>query len=94
MVMSHTLDQLARDLQDATPVTLEPLVECFGTRSHLMATLFLCVPFSQPIPTVGLSALFGVAIITISVAYAFGKPPYIPQRYREPPIESLRSRRA
>jgi hypothetical protein len=86
MGMSHTLDQLARDLQESTPVTLSSLVERFGTRSHLMATLFLCVPFLQPIPTVGLSTLFGVAIITISVAYAFGKPPYIPKRYRERPI--------
>jgi hypothetical protein len=83
MAMSTTLDQLANELQDAKPMTLGSLVERFGTRSHLMATLFLCVPFLQPIPTVGLSTIFGAAIITITVAYALGKPPFIPQRFRE-----------
>jgi len=83
MRMSQLLDDLGKESTANQNVTLQKLLERLGTRSHVIAILFLTIPFVQPIPMLGLSTIFGAAIITISITYMLGKPPWIPLRFRD-----------
>jgi hypothetical protein len=91
--MSSVLARLAQFSASGGKITLQSLVDSLGDRSHVMAILFLAIPFVQPIPMLGLSTIFGAAIITIAATYALGKKPWIPAKFgnRELPHNLLQA---
>ena len=79
--MSFILTRLSREATTEGKMTLQGLVDNLGDRSHIIAILFLTIPFVQPVPMLGLSTIFGAAIITIAGTYALGKKPWIPSKF-------------
>jgi hypothetical protein len=79
--MSSILTRLSRESLAGGRLTIQSLVDNLGDRSHVIAILFLTIPFIQPIPMLGLSTIFGAAIITIAATYALGKKPWIPSKF-------------
>ncbi len=63
--------------------TFQTLMEHIGPRGHMIVSLFLTIPFCQPIPMLGLSTPFGMVIMTIALCYAAGIPPWLPKSYRK-----------
>jgi len=82
MRMSQRFEELTRDAKAQGSISIQQLVDRFGSGGHLIAILLLSVPFVQPIPMLGLSTAFGAIIISIAATYALGKPPYVPARFR------------
>lgn len=69
-------------------VTLRELLEIFGPQGHGFVALFLVLPFLQPIPLVGLSTVFGLAIATVGFLMVLDRPPWLPQRLARVVVES------
>jgi hypothetical protein len=91
--MSSILDRLASASNEGKKITLQSLIDNLGDRGHIIAILFLTIPFVQPVPMLGLSTIFGAAIITIAGTYALGKKAWVPQKVgsRELPQNLLKT---
>jgi hypothetical protein len=63
--------------------TLGALVEEMGARGPMLVILFLALPFCQPIPLLGLSPLFGSAIVITAAHLVFATRLWLPRRARE-----------
>jgi len=86
--MSDRFEQLALEAKTEGTLTIQELIDRLGSGGHLIAILLLSVPFVQPIPMLGLSTAFGAMIITIAMAFALGKPPYVPARFKSREVSS------
>lgn len=64
-------------------LSLQELTEIFGPKGHFLFTLFLILPFLQPIPLPGLSTLIGLAIAMGGAFLALDRPPWLPKRLAE-----------
>jgi hypothetical protein len=62
---------------------LGDLVRIFGADGHYVLTLFLLIPFLQPVPLMGLSGPFGLFIGFISILAYLGYPPFLPKRWSQ-----------
>ncbi len=62
-------------------LTLQEILEVFGVEGHHIITLFLILPFLQPIPLLGLTTPFGISIAIIGVFGYLGKPPWLPKKW-------------
>ena len=62
---------------------LRDILNIFGPDGHYVLTLFLILPFLQPIPLFGLSTPFGLLIAVIAVLAFLGKPAWIPARWAD-----------
>jgi hypothetical protein len=67
-----------RDHALAGDLSFADLLVLVGPKGHAFLTLFLVLPFLQPIPLPLVSTLFGVVIGIIGIFMAFGRPPWIP----------------
>jgi hypothetical protein len=76
---SETLHRL-RERADKGPTTLHDLLECVGPKGHTFLTLFLVLPFMQPIPLPGVSTAFGLVIALVGAFIALGRPPSLPAK--------------
>lgn len=85
--LSVHLDNLeARCLEEN--LTLQNILEIFGTEGHHVLIIFLTIPFLQPIPLPGLSTLFGFLIVVVASLAYLRKPPWIPKKWAEKKIEA------
>lgn len=68
-------------LASGRTVTARVLVERFSVRGHALIAFFLALPFLQPVPLLGLSTPFGMAIAILGMLMAIGRPPWLPKRW-------------
>lgn len=61
-------------------LTVETLIKNFGVRGNAFLCLIFSLPFMLPIPTFGLSALFGIIIGFISIFIILNREPVLPKR--------------
>lgn len=85
--LSHDKDnKISDDLQNLINITeqrslsVEDLIEEFGTRGNAFLTLILASPFMLPIPTFGLSAVLGSIIAFLSIFIILDREPVFPKR--------------
>jgi len=63
-------------------LTLGEIFDILKTSGHDLLILFMCLPFCQPIPLVGLSTPLGFLIIFSTIQKVRGKSPWIPSSWR------------
>lgn len=82
----HSEVRLSQELQnlialaEKEPLTVEKLIKNFGVRGNAFLCLILSLPFVLPIPTFGLSALFGIIIAFISVFIILNREAVLPKK--------------
>lgn len=65
---------------DPDGLYVEDVLATFGSRSHAFLILFFSIPFIQPIPLLGLSTPFGLAIMTLGIFLSLNKRPWLPKK--------------
>jgi len=90
---SEHIENLESRFSKADSLTLPELLEHLGPRSHWLPVILLSLPFVQPIPMLGLSTIFGGAILVVAVAIIMNLPIYVPQRFARAkiPITTFRA---
>lgn len=78
--LTHEIDVLIQKNQ-SQDLSMTEIVRELGFRGHAFITLILATPFCSPLPTFGLSAIFGLVIAFVSFFIILGKDPYIPEKY-------------
>ena len=61
-------------------VALREVMEVLGARASGLLIIILALPFCAPVSIPGLSVVFGLVILFIAARYAFGLPPWLPER--------------
>ena len=84
---SETLHRL-RERALKGPTTLHDLLETVGPKGHAFLTLFLVLPFMQPIPLPGVSVAFGLMIALVGAFIAIGRPPTLPAKLGRRAVDS------
>lgn len=69
-------------------VTLREIVELTGEQGLLLLCALLTLPFLLPVSIPGVSTVFGVAIILISIGITLNRTPWLPARIMDRPIDS------
>jgi hypothetical protein len=79
------------DHAERKPITLQKIIEILHGRGLDLLVLLLALPFCIPIPLLGLSTPFGLALMFLGSRISFRKDPWLPQRLlqREIPYETL-----
>lgn len=72
---------------DPHGLTLQQLIDLFQQRSHPLIILFLSLPFVQPLPLFGLSAILGGIIFLSGFFIIFQIKPWLPVRFQQKLIQ-------
>lgn len=83
--LTKDLDSLLVKAQESD-LSMTEIIQSLGFRGHAFITLILATPFCSPLPTFGLSAIFGLAITFVSFFIILNKDPYIPSKYGDKKI--------
>jgi hypothetical protein len=67
--------------------TVGELVAMFGPRGHAFLTLFLVLPFLQPIPIPVVSTLFGLVMAMAGYFMMLDRAPWVPARFAKVHVE-------
>ncbi len=94
---SHPPTRLSEDLKHildhagGKPITLQKIIEILHGRGLDLLVLLLALPFCIPIPLLGLSTPFGLALMFLGLRTSLRKHPWLPQRLlqREIPYPTL-----
>lgn len=71
---------------DRQPSSLADLLAATQGRGYDLVLVFLSLPFLTPMPMLGLSTVFGLAVMLIGARLALGRKPWLPQRLLHRPI--------
>ncbi|WP_309084735.1 exopolysaccharide biosynthesis protein [Chelativorans sp.] len=88
---SHSLRETIQkmvDSIDGRTVTLREIVELTGEQGLLLLCAILTLPFLLPVSIPGVSTVFGLAIILISVGIMLNRAPWLPKKIAERPIDA------
>jgi hypothetical protein len=80
--LAATLHELAAVCGGPQGFTLDELHARLAERTWLILLILLPLPFISPVPMMGLSVPFGVAIAAIGLGVSLGRTPVIPARIR------------
>lgn len=69
-------------------VTLREMVEMIGEQGLLLLCALLTIPFLLPVSIPGVSTVFGLAIILISVGIITNRAPWLPEKIMTRPIDA------
>jgi len=64
------------------PVTLRQIIYVLRGRAYMLLMILLALPFITPIPSPGLSTVFGLAIAFISLRLTLGQRPWLPKKFQ------------
>ncbi len=78
--LTHEIDILIAKSK-VSDMSMQEIIQELGVRGHAFITLILATPFCSPLPTFGLSAIFGLVIAFVSVFIILNKKPYVPEKY-------------
>ena len=87
--LGETLRQLARSIEGER-VTVRELLSMVGEQGLLLAMMFLTVPFLLPISIPGVSTVFGMVAILISLGITFNRVPWLPDRLLDRPLDAVK----
>lgn len=62
-------------------LTVQNMIEAFGSRSHALLILFFSLPFIQPMPMFGLSTPLGLGMALLGLFMAMNKAPWLPKKF-------------
>ena len=85
--LGETLRELARSIR-GEHVTVRELLAMVGEQGLLLALMFLTIPFLVPISIPGVSTVFGLVAILISLGVTFNRVPWLPDRLLDRPIDA------
>lgn len=94
LAFQDTNESLARALQQAigtiqgSTVTLRQLLALIGEQGLLFLCALLTIPFLIPVSIPGVSTVFGLAIILISVGVTLNRVPWLPRRVLDRPLQT------
>jgi len=91
--LGETLRGLARSITGET-VTVRELLGLIGEQGLLLALMFLTLPFLIPISIPGVSTVFGLVAILISLGVTFNRVPWLPDRLLDRPIDAAKLKQA
>ncbi len=91
--LGETLRGLARSITGET-VTVRELLSMVGEQGLLLAIMFLTLPFLLPISIPGVSTVFGLVAILISLGITFNRVPWLPDRLLDRPLDAIKLARA
>ena len=69
-------------------VTLREILALIGEQGLLLMCAVLTVPFLLPVSIPGVSTVFGLAIILISIGITLNRQPWLPRRIMDRPIDA------
>lgn len=81
--------QQIRERASTGPLTLGELLALFFNHGQAVLSLFLVIPFLQPIPLPGLSTAFGLTISLLGFFWAIDRPPWLPKRLANKVIDPI-----
>ncbi len=87
--LGETLRGLARSISGET-VTVRELLGLIGEQGLLLALMFLTLPFLIPISIPGVSTVFGMVAILISLGVTFNRVPWLPDRLLDRPLDAVK----
>ena len=82
-----TLERTA-DAIGGKAVTLRDIVALIGEQGLLLICAVLTIPFLLPVSIPGVSTVFGLAIILISIGITANRAPWLPRRIMDRPIDA------
>ena len=91
--LSDTLRAMA-DAITGTAVTVRELLTLVGEQGLLLGLMFLTIPFLVPISIPGVSTVFGLVAILISLGVTFNRVPWLPDRLLDRPIDAGKLKQA
>ncbi len=87
--LGETLKELAASITGER-VTVRELLAMVGEQGLLIALMFLTVPFLIPISIPGVSTVFGLVAILISLGVTFNRVPWLPDRLLDRPLDAAK----
>lgn len=90
MKPTASLKEIIHDIDkksEPNGLTLKQLIELFQDRSHPLIILFLSLPFVQPLPLFGLSAILGGVIFLSGLLMTLQVKPWLPVRFQQKVIQ-------
>jgi len=69
-------------------ITLRELIDQIGEQGLLFICALLSIPFLIPVSIPGVSTVFGTAIILISIGITVNRPPWLPSRIMDRPLDA------
>ncbi|MCV0393970.1 MAG: exopolysaccharide biosynthesis protein [Rhizobiaceae bacterium] len=81
--LEKTIDEI-----DGRQVTLREIMKHTGEQGLLLLCALLTLPFLLPVSIPGVSTVFGLAIIMISIGITLNRTPWLPGRITDRPIDS------
>jgi hypothetical protein len=82
MKLSQTFHQL-KERSSTQELTIQQIVDMLADKGHALIMTVFTIPFLQPIPTMGLSAPFGLMISIIGFCMMIHVPPWVPLKFRQ-----------
>lgn len=87
--LGETLRELA-DSISGERVTVRELLGLVGEQGLLLALMFLALPFLVPISIPGVSTVFGLGAILISIGITLNRLPWLPDRLLDRPLDAAK----
>lgn len=87
VTLHEALDRTIAAIGDRS-VTLREIVGHVGEQGLLMLCALLTLPFLLPVSIPGVSTVFGLAIILLSIGVALNRTPWLPKRIMDRPIDA------
>lgn len=87
--LRRTLQDVQASVAEDGTLAIADLLDRLQTRSWPVVLLVVVVPFTTPVPTMGLSAPFGLGAAAIGIGLALGRTPRLPRRVREARVPPL-----
>ena len=91
--LSTALREVTASLPPET-VSLRALLKVVGEQGLLLVCALLSLPFLIPVSIPGVSTVFGLAIILLSVAVTLNSVPWLPRRLLDQPLSTSALRQA
>ena len=85
--LRETLERTARAI-GGKAVTLREIMALVGEQGLLLLCAVLTIPFLLPVSIPGVSTVFGLAIILISIGIATNRTPWLPRQIMDRPIDA------
>lgn len=91
--LGETLRELAHAISGER-VTVRELLGMIGEQGLLLALMFLTLPFLVPISIPGVSTVFGLVAILISIGVTLNRLPWLPDKLLDRPIDAVKLKAA
>jgi hypothetical protein len=87
--LGQTLRELAHSITGER-ITVRELMGMVGEQGLLLALMFLALPFLVPVSIPGVSTVFGLVAILISIGVTLNRVPWLPDRLLDRPIDAAK----